>query len=207
MKPSFEHRWQRLWNELGLPAPAGLLAALLDAYSEPQRHYHTLQHLEECLAHFDALHQLAEHPAEIALALWFHDAVYDVHARDNEARSADWAASALLAAGLALDTCRRVHGLVMATRHDAFPTSLDAQLLTDVDLAILGAGPERFAEYETQIRAEYGHVPQALFVEKRRQILQGFLDRERIFHTQPCQARFEAAARRNLAHAVKSQAS
>lgn len=207
MKPSFEHRWQRLWKELGLPAPAGLLAALLDAYSEAQRHYHTLQHLDECLAHFDALRQLAEHPAEIELALWFHDAVYDVHARDNEARSADWAASALLAAGLALDTCRRVHGLVIATCHDALPTSLDAQLLTDVDLAILGAGPERFAEYETQIRAEYGHVPQALFVEKRRQILQGFLDRERIFHTQPCQARFEAAARRNLAHAVKNQAS
>jgi len=207
VKPSFEHRWQRLWKELGLPAPAGLLAALLDAYSEAQRHYHTLQHLDECLAHFDALRQLAEHPAEIELALWFHDAVYDVHARDNEARSADWAASALLAAGLALDTCRRVHGLVIATCHDALPTSLDAQLLTDVDLAILGAGPERFAEYETQIRAEYGHVPQALFVEKRRQILQGFLDRERIFHTQPCQARFEAAARRNLAHAVKNQAS
>jgi len=203
VKPSFEHRWQRLWNELAMPAPAGLLAALLDAYSEPQRHYHTLQHLEECLAHFDALRHLAEHPAEIELALWFHDAVYDIHAHDNEARSADWASSALLAAGLAPDACRRVHGLVMATCHDALPASLDAQLLTDIDLAILGAGPERFAEYEAQIRAEYAHVPQALFLDKRRQILRGFLDREHIFQTQPCRERFEAAARRNLAHAIE----
>ncbi|HAV35699.1 MAG TPA: N-methyl-D-aspartate receptor NMDAR2C subunit [Massilia sp.] len=186
-----------------MPAPAGLLAALLDAYSEPQRHYHTLQHLEECLAHFDALRHLAEHPAEIELALWFHDAVYDIHAHDNEARSADWASSALLAAGLAPDACRRVHGLVMATCHDALPASLDAQLLTDIDLAILGAGPERFAEYEAQIRAEYAHVPQALFLDKRRQILRGFLDREHIFQTQPCRERFEAAARRNLAHAIE----
>lgn len=206
MKPSFEQRWQRLWNELGIPAPAGLFTALLNAYSEPQRHYHTLQHLDECLAHFDALRQLAEHPAEIELALWFHDGVYDVHARDNEARSAEWADNALLAAGLAPDACERVHALIMATCHDALPTTLDAQLLTDIDLAILGAGPARFAEYEAQIRAEYAHVPQALFIEKRRQILQGFLDREHIFQTQPCRARFEAAAGRNLDHAIAGSA-
>ena len=196
-------RWQQLWNALGLPAPAGLLQALFDAYSEPQRHYHTLQHLEECLAHFDALRHLAGHPAEIELALWFHDSVYDVHARDNEARSAEWAGNALLAAGLAPGVCGRVHALIMATCHDALPATPDAQLLTDVDLAILGAEPGRFAEYETQIRAEYAHVPQALFMEKRRQILQGFLDRDSIFHTLPCQERFEAAARRNLAHAIE----
>ena len=76
------------------------------------------------------------------------------------------------------------------------------RLLADIDLAILGAAPARFAEYESQIRAEYAHVPQALFAGKRRNILQGFLDREHIFQTLPCRDRFEAAARRNLAHAI-----
>lgn len=202
MHSAFAQRWQRLWNETGRPAPAGLFEVLLQAYREPQRHYHTLQHLDECFAHLDTLRRLAGHPVEIELALWFHDAVYDVHARDNEARSAEWASSALLAAGLAPPLCERVHALIMATCHDALPASPDARLLTDIDLAILGASPARFAEYESQIRAEYAHVPQALFIEKRRQILRGFLEREHIFQTPPCRERFEAAARRNLARAI-----
>ena len=54
MEP-FGERWQQLWQDIGTAAPAGLLDALLAAWCEPQRHYHTLQHLEECLLQFDVL--------------------------------------------------------------------------------------------------------------------------------------------------------
>jgi len=202
MIATLAQRWQSLWQELGKPAPAGLLQALLQAYSEPQRHYHTLQHLEECFAHFDALTQLAEHPLEVELALWFHDSVYDVHARDNEAQSAAWADNALAEAGLGHDACARIHALIMATCHDALPASNDARLLTDIDLAILGTAPDRFAEYERQIRNEYAYVPEALFNSKRSEILQAFLNRERLFHTPALHARLDAVARRNLAQAI-----
>ena len=206
MTATLAQRWQSLWQELGKPAPASLLQALFEAYSEPQRHYHTLQHLEECFAHFDGVKELAEHPLEVELALWFHDSVYDVHARDNEVQSAAWADRALLAAGLPEDACARIHTLIMATCHDALPGSNDARLLTDIDLAILGAEPDRFAEYERQIRLEYAHVPDALFKAKRREILQGFLDRGRLFQTPACHARYETAARRNLASAIGTTA-
>ena len=82
------HHWLRAWNELQYTPPLGLYEQLLQAYSEPQRHYHTLQHLAECLQLQSESAHLAQHPAEIAIALWFHDAVYDVKAHDNEARSA-----------------------------------------------------------------------------------------------------------------------
>jgi hypothetical protein len=36
----------------------------------------------------------------------------------------------------------------MATCHTAKPADADQQLLVDIDLAILGAEPARFAEYE-----------------------------------------------------------
>ena len=75
-------------------------------------------------------------------------------------------------------------------------------LLVDIDLAILGAAPARFDEYERQIRDEYGFVPEAVFREKRAGILRGFLERPALFSTPALAARFEAAARANLADAL-----
>ncbi len=198
----FGERWAALWQRLGLPDPEGLCGALLDAYREPQRHYHTLQHLGECLALADDLKAAAERFEEIELALWFHDAVYDVHAHDNEARSAQWAVTALCAAGLDEQACGRIHDLVMATRHSALPGTPDAALLTDIDLSILGASEERFAEYEQQIRAEYAWVAPDTYAVKRREVLLGFLDRVHIYATPALSGRLEEPARRNLSRAA-----
>ncbi|WP_427911567.1 HD domain-containing protein [Ramlibacter sp. MMS24-I3-19] len=83
--------WRATWRELGADmVNGGLMNQLVAAYSERHRHYHTLQHLRECLAHADAVRTLAKRPAEIELALWFHDAVYDPRSTDNEQRSARW---------------------------------------------------------------------------------------------------------------------
>lgn len=175
----------------------------MQAYSEPQRHYHTLQHLAECLQlQSDSAH-LAQHPAEIAIALWFHDAVYDVKAHDNEARSADWAVAALQAAGVSVEVQTRVHALIMATEHTAAPLAGDAALLVDIDLAILGAAPARFAEYERQIRQEYAWVPEEVFVEKRRAVLQGFIARHQIYSTAFLQQQRAAQARSNVQTALR----
>lgn len=198
--------WLQAWAEVGVQAPTGLLEQLCEAYAEPQRHYHTLQHLDECLSLLTAHRALAEQPAEVALALWFHDAVYDVHAGDNEARSAEWAVEALSAAGVALAVSARVRALVMATRHGQpgahSPADPDTRLLLDVDLAILGAPAARYAEYERQIRAEYAHVPPALLEPRRRQLMAGFLAREPLYLTDQMRGQREAQARRNLAGAV-----
>jgi predicted metal-dependent HD superfamily phosphohydrolase len=192
--------WQRLWSELGATVVnGGLMNQLVAAYSERQRHYHTLQHLRECLAQFDAASMLARRPAEVELALWFHDAVYDPQRHDNEERSADWARASVLAAGCAEDVAERVAALVLATRsHSAPADDPDAALLLDVDLAILAAAPARFAEYERQIRAEYAHVPEEAFRARRAQVLQGFLERERIYVTDAFHDALEARARENL---------
>ena len=155
--PALHANWTAAWQALGVAAPDDALRFELQRrYGEPQRHYHTMQHLGECLAWFDREQALAERPGEVALALWFHDAIYDVHAHDNEARSADWARQALQAAGASDASADRVHALVMATRHDAVPEGRDAELLIDIDLSILGAERARFDEYERQVHAEYG---------------------------------------------------
>lgn len=191
--------WRTAWQALGAAASDALHTRLLARYAEPHRAYHTQQHLAECLVLFDEVRHLAKRPVEVEVALWFHDAVYDVHRHDNEAVSADWARTALLEAGAPADVAGRVAALVLATRHSVAPATPDEQLLVDIDLAILGAAPARFAEYEAQIRREYGHVPAAVFAEKRGQILAAFRARPVLYGTPALRERFEAAARANLA--------
>lgn len=198
--------WTPLWSGLGASPAANLHAELLARYAEPQRHYHTLQHLNECLHNFTELAAIAERPLEVALALWFHDAIYDIGPGDNEARSADWASAAILDAGLPSSVADRVHALIMATRHDAVPEGVDAQILVDVDLWILGAPAERFDEYERQIRQEYFFIPEAIFQQKRLEILQHFLARPRIFSTPVFFERYESRARDNLRRSIQSLA-
>lgn len=200
----FDASWARLWAGLGASGDGALLREdLLQRHAQPWRRYHTQQHLAECLAAFSPVANLAVHAAEVEAALWFHDAVYELRASDNEARSARLAEASLAGRGVAGDVIARIKDLVMATRHDTPAQEADALLLVDVDLAILGAEPPRFAEYERQIRDEYAFVPQALFVERRREILQGFLSRPRIYGTDHFHDRLEAQARVNLETAIR----
>lgn len=196
-------RWAAMWQALGVNLPQeGLHGRLLDAWSEPQRAYHSRQHLAECLAMLEPLRGQAQRPAEIELALWFHDAVYDTRRKDNEERSADWARTAALSAGLGPEVAARLHHLVMLTRHQALPVATDEILLIDVDLSILGADAARFAEYEQQIQREYSWVPVEQRGVTRRRILQSFLDRPRIYGSDAMHQRLEARARENLAKSI-----
>jgi predicted metal-dependent HD superfamily phosphohydrolase len=196
--------WHRLWRTLGCAeGDDALFDRLVAAWSEPQRHYHTLQHLRECLALFDEVRAQALQPGEVELALWFHDAFYEPTRHDNEERSADWARDAMQAAGLADAAAQRVHALVMDTRHAQPPRGADAQLLVDIDLAILGAPAQRFDESDAQVRREYAHVGEDNWRRGRAQVLRGFLDRAAIYATPGFHAAREAQARANLQRALE----
>ncbi|CAA9429455.1 MAG: COG4339 metal-dependent phosphohydrolase, HD superfamily [uncultured Ramlibacter sp.] len=196
--------WQRLWGELGAASVnGGLLNQLVAAYSEPHRHYHTLQHLRECLAHAEATAMLARRPAEVTLALWFHDAVYDPRRSDNEERSAEWARSSVLAARCDAQVAQRVGAMVLATQRHNGGDDPDTQLLLDIDLSILGAASPRFDEYERQVRAEYAHVADDAFRIGRSRLLAALLDRDRIYQTKAFHDALEARARENLSRSLQ----
>lgn len=184
---------------------AALHRALCDAWAEPHRAYHATQHLQECLAaaHEAAADLPARRRALLQMALWFHDAVYDVHAHDNEARSAAWARQALAGLGMPDAAVDEIAALVMATQHlgGEPPTRTPlVDLMLDIDLAILGAAPQRFAEYERQIRQEYAFVDADRYAVARRAVLQSFLARARAgtLYRTPWGARHAAQAIVNL---------
>ncbi len=209
--------WRGAWSTLGLTPPAGERERLEAAWSGPGRAYHALEHLRECLAWWLRWRDAASHPAEVALALWYHDAVYDARSHDNEARSAAWARDVVgnsavdLAAGMVTHrhpgpsaAADRVHGLVMATCHRAPAVGPDAQLLVDIDLAILGSPPARFARYDADVRREYAWVPEDVYRARRVEVLSQFLAMPRLYHGERAHALLEDAARRNLATAIRA---
>lgn len=194
--------WPAAWRGLGAAEPpAGVLEALVAAYVEPGRAYHNLRHLDECFAHLAAVRPLLDRPAEVGLALWFHDAVYDPRRRDNEARSAAWAEGVLGGAGLEA-AAATVRDLILLTADHAPPSSADGRILVDVDLAILGAPPARFDEYEDQIRREYYWVADADFRAGRAQVLRRFAARSPLYLTEHFRRAIEGPARANLARSL-----
>jgi predicted metal-dependent HD superfamily phosphohydrolase len=202
--------WDAAWSLLGRNPPADLQAELMTAWAEPQRHYHDQRHLRECLALWSRWRGYSPRASEVAIALWFHDAIYDPQSSSNELNSAAWAARSLVRAGADSDTAQRVHDLVMATRHGitqetapaALGLSLDAQLLVDIDLSILGSPAERFECYDQDVRKEYAWVPGFRYQKARAQVLQSFLDRPRLYQGEHAVALLEAQARINLTAAL-----
>jgi predicted metal-dependent HD superfamily phosphohydrolase len=195
-------RWRCLMRALHGGNQDATFEALCTAYDEPQRHYHTQSHIDDCLAQFEHLREHALDPLAIELAIWFHDAVYIPQRNDNERQSADWARRFLVQAGAEADLIEVVVRLILATRHDALPTGPDEALLIDVDLSILGADPERYRQFELDIRREYRWVPGLVYRRKRAAILESFLQRERNISHAEFHARYEAQAPDNLRKAL-----
>jgi predicted metal-dependent HD superfamily phosphohydrolase len=195
--------WQRCWAGVGANGNGNeVYESLIKHHSEPHRKYHTLQHLNECIAWFEKVGHLAKRPHEVEIALWFHDAIYDLQSHENEEQSAGLACLSLMTANVSSDVIERIAQLVLATAHSVESTLHDEQLLVDIDLSILGASQERFAEYEAQIRDEYSFVEETQFRAKRREILLSFLERKRIYTLDPMFNELEAQARINLTKAT-----
>ncbi len=192
-------RWRSLWERLGADADMdSVYSALVEKYSEKHRAYHNVKHLEQCLEEFDGVKGLLNRPDEVEMAIWFHDAIYKPTSSKNEAESARWAAAEMKKAGASDDSIRVVNDLILATKHDGAPDSGDAEFLIDIDLSILGSAPEIYREYEENIRKEYKWVPPFIFRKKRKEILNSFLKRDRIYATEFFRKKYEQNARANL---------
>lgn len=185
-------RWIR-----SLPEAPGLVDPLLDRWSEPHRRYHTLDHLAAVLQAVDDLAEPCHDRQLVALAAWYHDAVYEIGASNNEAASAELARGEL-SPYLGQDRATAVGRLVELTAdHRVAPGDHDGALLCDADLAVL-AGPEPdYRSYSAAVRQEYASVPEAAFRAGRSRVLANLLASGPLFRTGKGAA-LEAAAEANL---------
>ncbi|MER9306067.1 hypothetical protein NKJ06_09870 [Mesorhizobium sp. M0293] len=188
-----------------------LKSELSALYRAPGRHYHNLAHIEAMLALAGDYRGSLGDLEAVEAAIWFHDAIYDSKAKDNEARSAHLAEKKL--AGRA-DRSRlnRISAMIVATATHQVPpfddakSTRDASLFLDMDLSILGAAPEAFDAYERAVRREYAWVEEPMWRAGRSAVLKNFLARPHIFHTEEFRRRFEPQARKNIARSLAALA-
>jgi predicted metal-dependent HD superfamily phosphohydrolase len=192
-------KWIEFWQRLGVKNnPAPYFAELEAHYSDAHRAYHNLAHVIDCLEEFEPAKGLAHDPLAVEMALWYHDAVYDPRAKDNEERSAKLATKVGGEIGLPNSLNQQVNNLILATKkHDA-SLDRDAAVMVDVDLSILGRESQRFDEYENQVRQEYSWVSDEAFAAGRTAVLEFFLGRQAIYSTDFFRNRYENQARENL---------
>ena len=163
-------------------------------YTESARFYHTLEHIGAMLETVESLAAFARNLNAVRLAVWLHDVIYDSRASDNEARSAEYTKQ--MCQKLSIPDGHVVASLILKTKTHEADDDADAPLLIDADLAVLGASESAYRAYAEKIRQEYAWVSEPDYRTGRRQLLERFLARPRIFRFL---AHLEEPARRNLA--------
>lgn len=188
---------------------------ILACYTRPGRHYHNMAHVAHCLHELQALlaeptsaAQLGE-PRELAVALLFHDAVYDPVAEDSEERSANLCSEAvpLFFPGLDLPLVTRL--IRLTSLHGRLPGRLTLseqdRLFLDVDMAVLGAPADAYAAYSEGVKHEYEPLlGPARYNLGRRGFLERLLASPHIYLSARYLETHEAAARLNLEHELEA---
>jgi predicted metal-dependent HD superfamily phosphohydrolase len=191
--------WRPLAARLGLADD--IFERLVAAYGEPHRRYHTLDHIVEMLDCLDESRHLAANEDALALAVWFHDAVYEstVAHGASEAASAD-----LLSALCPVDAAPAAHAMILHSVHHGPSDDPDTQLFCDLDLYRLAGPLETFLRHGDDVRAEYDWVSDEAWAHGRASFMGGLQKRPVIYQTAYWRARLEADARRNIAYVLEN---
>jgi predicted metal-dependent HD superfamily phosphohydrolase len=204
-----DRKWQEVWqlrfdSAIEEPSPNKqeidrVFQLLVVAYTKPDRHYHNLQHIHHVLTILDRFADRLQNPISVILAAWFHDFVYDSRSTDNEIQSAKLAEELLRDIGVSTGKIDRVQQLILATQgHKTDLRDNDLCIFLDADLAILGTNPEQYQIYARSIRHEYSWVADELYRAGRIRVLESFLQRDRLYHTELLFDELEARARLNI---------
>jgi predicted metal-dependent HD superfamily phosphohydrolase len=194
MDPLFQ-RWRQAITPFGgqTEAVESAFVNLTVRYGEADRHYHNLDHIAAVL---DVLDTFGNPAPALQLAAWYHDAIYDTRAGDNEERSAELARAVLPALEVSAEVVEETVRLILLTKtHRTAPDDVAGQQMLDADLAVLGAEPATYDRYAAAIRREYAWVSEDDYRAGRQRVLETFLARPKLYHLRTLA---EEAARRNM---------
>ena len=208
LEKHFSMHLSALNNVITSAAITALWQDIAARYNEPQRAYHTLKHIYQLFEQFEHIKHCLHEPHIIALALFFHDVIYDPKRSDNELKSAEYAVE-VLKNYLSAEQCQHIYTLIMMTAThqldklaDEYKIS-DAAFLLDIDLSILGAPWSEYEQYAKDVRQEYANVSNADYSVGRIEVLEGLLAHPTLYLTDYYHSQLENQARQNIEREIK----
>ena len=211
--PLFEFYFDQITQKYELDLPISILtsALLKQFYAGSTRHYHSLNHIEDCLR------QLSEYEFSlekskcdidlIALGIIFHDSIYIPTASDNEESSALLMETVMWRSLMEVSNITLVKAMILATKHKEFNPianyNINTQLLLDIDLSSLGYDREKFNKNNNDIRSEYSFISNKQFYTGRVKFLSELLAWERLYYTDYFYEKYEKRARENIENEIK----
>ncbi len=178
--------------------------AVVKAYAAAYRKYHNWDHIEQVLRWVEMRERTYPdnrvNYAALKLAVLYHDVVYVIGAKDNEERSAEYAAHDLRAMHVPEKHIAQVVMDIMDTRHMEHPATHEGKLIVDADLCSL-AGSLDGVRHNTLSLVEESGMPKAQFAKGNIAFLTALMGRESIFRS-PHTEREELAARNNIAQII-----
>ncbi len=186
-----------------------LYTSLRSWYQSSGRYYHNWQHIVSLLTLLDEVQDYLKNPDAVQLAIYYHDAIYDPLASDNEVKSAELLNDEL-AGVFEKSLLEYAAKLILTTTKHRLPAEEGASFTTDcayfldMDISILGADLKSYDKYEEGIAKEYSMIPPEVFKPARQAVMRRFLEREHIFYTSYFRDQFENAARLNIARAISA---
>jgi predicted metal-dependent HD superfamily phosphohydrolase len=201
-----KERWTALLQRHGVSPAAisGQYDFLMEQYSDDSRAYHTPSHVRRMLELSDVVRNHREFRGKVdwdglEYAIIFHDGIYKVGAKDNEAESEKMARYSAEVAGLPPDFIERMSEYIMATTHDKPPGSLGAKLMADLDLSSFAVPSGYYFRYGNQVSNEMTQVvPEEKHLVGSLKFMEHLTGRPRIFYTHYFYDRYEDQARANM---------
>lgn len=176
-----------------------LYKRLVTLYSQEGRHYHTLTHIQSMLSFLEKRKDRITNFKALFLATWYHDAVYDSRSKTNEQDSAEMMKQDLAMLGVEdKELIQAISQLILATeKHHPVAGNTDCGIFLDSDLSILARSEYAYAVYSSNIRKEYSWVPEDEYKKGRKNVLENFLQRDKIYFSENME-QAEMLARKNL---------
>ena len=193
--------WSNLLTTLQIDRASGeiIFNNLVAAYSDRDRHYHNLQHVQNLLDLLTEVKDSCQCFEGLQLTAWFHDYIYIPQAKDNELQSALYAENVLNKLNLDRDIIRSVKQIIISTqKHQPLMEGIDNLIFLDADLAILGATSDRYQKYAREIRKEYSYLSDRDYQQGRKRVLASFISKPRIYYTDYFYRKLEQQARDNI---------
>lgn len=146
-----------------LTSSSKLFSELKKRYQEPHRKFHTLEHVKDLLKKSEIFYLKFEERQILTLAIFYHDAIYDIHRSDNEEKSASLLRSCGPYLNLPEEIVESASKLIQDTQA--------INLFNALDYSILASNENLYEDYKSKIYEEYQVIPRTIFTTKRIEIL------------------------------------